>query len=91
VVQIGFPGIPYTGSPVAEKTTLLGSSVNRGRAVSLLALYLIAFEDFHQCRRNISMVCQPAERYETLLQERLSLFPHLKDKILGRNGFGHRS
>jgi hypothetical protein len=25
------------------------------------------------------------------LQERLSLFPHLKDKIPGRNGFGHRS
>ena len=30
-------------------------------------------------------------RFMTLLQERLSFFPHLKNIIPGRNGFGHRS
>src|SRR5215211_8423505 len=40
------------------RMSLLGSSVSRGRLVSLSALlYLLpALEDFHQCVRNIGMV-----------------------------------
>jgi hypothetical protein len=67
---------------------LLTSVLGKRAFLALLLIY--GQTSFHSS--NVWVWCaSPRRGTKPLLQERLSLFPHLKYNIPGRNGFGHRS